>query len=180
MYGCESWTIKKAECQRTAAFELWCWRRLESPLDYKEIQPVHPKGNQSWTFTGRTDAEAETPILWPPKQKNWLIGKDLDVGKDWRQEKKATEDEMVGWQHRLDGREFEQALGVGDGQGSPACCIPWGGQESDTTEWLNWTICVRHCSTGSNTLFHFLFTTTLWNNYCYPCFTDQKTIFHHH
>ena len=106
MNGCESWTIKKAECQRIDAFELWCWRRLESPLDCKEIQPVHPKGNQSWIFTGRTDAEAETPILWPPDVKNWLIGKDPDAGKDWRQEEKGmTEDEMVGWHHRLDGHE---------------------------------------------------------------------------
>ena len=87
MYGCESWTMKKAECQRIDAFELWCWRRtLESPLDCKEIQPVHPKGDQSWVFIGRTDVEAETPILWPPNVKNWVIWKDPDAGKDWRQE----------------------------------------------------------------------------------------------
>ena len=117
MYGCESWTIKKAELWRTDAFELWCWRRLESPLDCKEIQPVHPKGDQSWTFIGRTDAEAETPLLWPPDSKNWLIGKDHDAVKDWRQEEKGmTEDEMVGWHHWLNGHEFEQAAGVGDGQ----------------------------------------------------------------
>ena len=98
MYGCESWTMKKAECWRIDAFELWCWRRIENPLDYKGIQPVHPKGNQSWIFTGRTDTEAETPILWPPDVKNWLLGKDSDAGKDWRQEEKGTtEDEMVGW-----------------------------------------------------------------------------------
>ena len=85
MYGCESWTIKKAECQKTDAFELWCWRRLlASPLDCKEIQSIHPKGNQSWIFIGRTDAEAETPILWPLDVKNWLNGKDSDDGKDWR------------------------------------------------------------------------------------------------
>ena len=96
MYGYESWAIKKAECQRIDAFELWCWRRLKSPLDFKEIQPVHPKGNQSWIFIGRTDAEAETPILWPPDVKNWLIRKDPDSEKDWRQkEKTVTEDEMV-------------------------------------------------------------------------------------
>ena len=96
MDGCESWTIKKAECQRIDAFELWYWRTLESPLDYKEIQPVHPKGNQSWIFIGRTDAEAETPILWPRDGKNWLIGKDPNAGNDWRQEEKGmTEDEMV-------------------------------------------------------------------------------------
>ena len=109
MYGCESWTIKKAEHWRIDAFELLCWRRLlESLLDCKEIQPVHPKGNESWIFIGRTDAEVETSILWPPDVKNWLIGKDPDAGKDWRQEEKGmTEDEMVGWHHQLTGHEFE-------------------------------------------------------------------------
>ena len=115
-------------------------KTLESPLDCKEIQPVHPKGNQSWIFIGRTGVEAETLILWPPDAKNWLTGIDPDAGKDWRQEKKGmTEDEMVGWYHWLHGHEFEQALGVGDGQGSLVCCSPWGHKESDTTEWLNWT-----------------------------------------
>ena len=114
-------------------------KTLESPLDRKEIKPVNPKGNQSWIFIGRTDTEAETPILWLPDVKNWLVGKDPDSGKDWRQEDKGITDEMVGWHHRLDGHEFEQALGVGDGQGSLACCSPWGHKESDTTEWLNWT-----------------------------------------
>ena len=108
MYRCESWATKKVEHWRTDAFELWCWRRLLSPLDCKEIQPVQPKGNQSWLYIGRTDAEAETPILWPPDVKNWLNGKDPDAGKHWRQEEKVMpEDEMVGWHHRLDGREFE-------------------------------------------------------------------------
>ena len=109
MYGCESWTIKKADCWRIDAFELWCWNRLlESPLDSREIQPVHPKGNQSWIFIGKTDAKAETPVLWPTDAKNWLIVKDPDAGKDWRQEKKGTtEDEMVGWHHWLNGHEFE-------------------------------------------------------------------------
>ena len=93
MYGCENWTIKKAECWRIYAFELWCWKTLESPLDCKEIQPVHPKGSESWIFIGRTDARAETPILWPPDEKNWLIWKDTDAGKDWRQEEKG----MTGW-----------------------------------------------------------------------------------
>ena len=108
MYGCESWTIKKAECRRSDAFELWCWRRtLESPLDCKEIQPVHPKGYQSWVFIWRTDVEVETPILWPPDVKNWLIGKDPDAGENWRQEEKwMTEDEMVRWHHQLNGHEF--------------------------------------------------------------------------
>ena len=131
----ESWALKNW-CFQTVVLE----KTLESPLDCKEIQPVHPKGNQSLIFTGRTDVEAETPILWPPDVKNWLIRKDPDAGKDWRQEEKGTtEDEMVGWHHRLDGHEFEQALEVGDGQGSLACCSPWGHKESNTTEWLNWT-----------------------------------------
>ena len=105
MYGCESWTIKKAEHRRIDAFELWHSRRL---LDCKEIQPVNLKGNQSRILIGRTDAEAETPILWPPDVKHWLIWRDLDAGKDWRQEEKGrTEDEMVGWHHRRDGHEFE-------------------------------------------------------------------------
>ena len=139
MYGCQSWTIKKAEHWRIDVFELWCWRRLESPLDCKEIKAVNPKGNQSWILIERTDAEAEAPILWPPDVKSWPIGKDPDAGKDWRQEEKgATEDEMVGWHHRLDGHEFEQAPGVGDGQGRLACCSSWGCKELDTTEWLNW------------------------------------------
>ena len=106
-------------------------------LDCKEIQPVHPKGNQFWIR--RTDAEAETLVLWPPDVKNWLIGKDPDFGKDWMQEKKGMiEDEMVGCHHWLDGHEFEQAPGVGDGQGSLECCSPWGHKGSNTTEWLNW------------------------------------------
>ena len=141
MYGCESWTIKKAECKRIDAFELWCWRRLfESPLDCKEIQPVHPKGDQSWVFIGRTDVEAETPILWPRDAKNWLIWKDPDAGNDRRQEKKGmTEDEMAGWHHRLDGHGFGWTLGVGDGQGGLECCSSWGVKESGMTERLNWT-----------------------------------------
>ena len=140
MYRCESWTIKKAECRRIDAFELWCWRRLESTLDCKEIQPVHPKGDQSWVFTGRTDVEAETPILWPSNAKSWLIWKDPDAGKDQRQEEKGmAEDEMVGWHHWLNGLEFEQALGVSDGQGGLVCCSPRGHKELDTNERLNWT-----------------------------------------
>ena len=108
MYGCENWTIKKAERQRIDAFDLWCWRRLLSPLHCKEIQPVHPKGNQSWIFIGRTDAKAETLITWLPDAKNWLIWKDPDAGKDWRWEVKGmTEDEMVGWHHWLNEHEFE-------------------------------------------------------------------------
>ena len=113
---------------------------LESPLDSKEIQPVNPTGNQSWIVIRWTDAEADTPILWLPDAKNCLTGKDPDAWKDWRQEEKGmTEDEMVGWHHWLDGHEFEQAPGVGDGQGSLACCSPRGHKELVTTEWLNWT-----------------------------------------
>ena len=116
-----------------------------SPLHCKEIKPINPKGNQSWIFIGRTDIEAETPILWPSDGKNWLIGKDPDAGKDWgREEKGTTEDEMVGWHHWLDGNESEQAPGVGDGQGNLACCSPWGCKELDTTERLKWTE-MRNC-----------------------------------
>ena len=108
MYGCESWTIKKAEHWRIDAFELWCWRRLlRVPWTARRSKPVHPKGDQSWVFTGSTDVEAETPILWPPDAKSWLIGKEPDAGKDWGQEEKGTtEDEMVGWHHRLNGHGF--------------------------------------------------------------------------
>ena len=110
----------------------------ESPLDFKEIQPVHPKGDQSWVFIGTTDAEAETPILWPPHVKSLLIGKDPDAGKDRGQsEKGMTEDDMVGWHHRLNGHGFGWTLGVGDGQGGLACCGSWGRKESGTTEQLN-------------------------------------------
>ena len=115
-------------------------KALESPLDCKEIQPVHSEGDQSWVFFGRNDAKAETPVLWPPHAKSWLIGKDSDAGRDWGlEEKGTTEDEMAGRHHRLDGRESEWTLGVGDGQGVLACCDSWGRKESDTTERLNWT-----------------------------------------
>ena len=138
MFGCESWTIRKAERRRIDAFELWWWKRFLSPLDCKEIRPVHPKGNQSWIFIERADVEAETPILQPPGAKNWLTGKDSDAGKDWRQEEKGmTEDEMVGWHQWLNEHEFEQAPGVGDGQGSLVCCRPWDWKELDRTEWQN-------------------------------------------
>ena len=114
-------------------------KTLESPLDCKKIQPVHPK-DQSWVFTGRNDAKAETPVLWPPHVKSWLIGKNHDAGRDWGQEEQGTtEDEMAGWHHRLDGRESEWTPGVGDGQGGLACCNSWGHKESDTTEWTEWS-----------------------------------------
>ena len=141
MYGCESGTVKKAERRKIDAFELWCWRRLLSLLDCKETQPIHPKADQSWVFIGRTDAEAQTPTLWPPHEKSWLIWKYPDAGKDWGQEEKGTtEDEMVGWHHRLDGHGFGWTPGVGDGQGVLACCDSWGHRVGhDWATELNWT-----------------------------------------
>ena len=138
MYGCE------LDYKENWAPKNWCFwtvvleKTLESHLDCKEIQPVHPKGNQSQVFIGRTDVEAETPILWPPDAKSWLILKDPDVGKDWGQKKGMTEDEMVGWHHRLNGHGFGWTPGVGDGQGGLVCCGSWGCKELDMTE-LNWT-----------------------------------------
>ena len=136
----------KLDCEESWAPKNWCFwtvvleKTLESPLDCKEIQPVHPKGDQSWVFIGRTDVEAETPVLLPSHEKRWLIWKDLDAGKDWRWEEKGmTEDEMVGWNHQLNGDESGWTPGVDDGQGGQAWCSPWGHKESDTTEWLNWT-----------------------------------------
>ena len=127
MNGYETWAIKKAEHRRIDAFEVWCWKRLS-------------KGNQSWVFFGRNDAKAETPVLWLPHAKSWLIRKDSDGCRVWRQEEKGmTEAEMAGWHHRLDGCEFEWTLGVGDGQGGLACCDSWGHKESDTTGRLNRT-----------------------------------------
>ena len=139
MYGCESWTIKKAECWKTDAFELWCWRRLlrvpwttrrSNQSILKEISPEYSLVELM--------LKLKLQLLWPPDAKSWLTGKDPDAGKDWRQEEKGTtEDEMVGWHHCCDGHEFEWAPGVGDGQGSLVCCHLWGHKESDTTEWLN-------------------------------------------
>ena len=117
-----------------AGEELWC-----SPLDCKEIQPVNPKGNQSWIFIGKTDAENETPIIWPPDAKNWLIGKDPNPGQDGKQENWTTGDEVAGWHHQLNGHEFEQVLGVVDGHRSLASCNPCCHKELYMTEWLNWT-----------------------------------------
>ena len=140
MYGCEIWTIKKAECWRINTFKIWCWRRLlRDPWSAR-------RSNQSilkvpWIFMGRT--EGSPSVLWPPHAKSQLTGKDSDAGKDWRQkEKRVTESQMAGWHHWLNGRGFEQALGVSDGQGSLECCSSWGHKESDTTEWLNWTTVV--------------------------------------
>ena len=134
--NCEEGWVLKNWCFWTVVLE----KTLESPLDCKEIQPVHPKGDQSWVFIGRNDVKAETPALWPPDAKSWLIGKDPEVGKFWRQEEKGTtEDEMVRWHYRLNWHEFEWTPGVGDGQGGLACCSSWGRKELDVTEWLNWT-----------------------------------------
>ena len=131
----ESWVPKKWRFW-TVVLE----KTLQSPLDYKEIQTVHSKGDQSWVFFGRNDAKAETPVFWPPHVKSWLIGKDFDAGRDWGQKEKGmTEDEMAGWHHWLDGRESEWTLGVGDGQGGLACCDSWGRKELDMTVRLNWT-----------------------------------------
>ena len=139
MYGCESLDYKETWVSKN-----WCFwtvvleKTLESPLDSKEIQPVHPKGDQSWVFIGRTDVEAETPIFWPPDVKSWLIWKGPDAGKDWgRVEKGSTEDETVGWHHWLNGHEFEWAMGVGDGQEGLVCCSPW---VAKSWTWLiHWT-----------------------------------------
>ena len=133
---CEEGWVPKNWCFWTVVLE----KTLESPLDYKEIQPVHSEGDQPWDFFGRNDAKAEAPVLWTPHAKSWLIGKDSDAGRDWGQEEKGTtEDEMAGWHHGLDGRESEWTLGLGDGQGGLACCDSWGRKVSDMTERLNWT-----------------------------------------
>ena len=140
MDGCKSWTVKKAEPKNWCFWTVVLEKTLESPMDCKEIQPVHLKGNGSWVFIGRTDVEAETPILWLPDVKSWLIWKDPAAGKDWGQEEKGTtEDEMAGWHHWLNGHGFGWTLGVGDGQGGLMCCGSWGHKESDITEPLNWT-----------------------------------------
>ena len=129
----------KNGCFQTVVLE----KALESPLDCKEIKPVNSKGNQSWIIIGRTDVEAEAPKLWPPDGKSWIIGNDIDVGKDWRQDEKGmTVDEMVGWHHWLRGHEFEPTLGDREGQGGLACCSPWGCKESDMTERLSNNKCL--------------------------------------
>ena len=139
-YGCESWTIKKVERWRIDAFELWCWRRLLRVPWTGTLKPVNSKGNQSWIFIDRTDAEADTTVLWPPDAKSWFTGKDPDLGKiEHRRRRGLTEDEMVGWHHKLNGHGFGLTPGVGDGQGGLACCSSWGHKELDTTERLNWT-----------------------------------------
>ena len=144
--------MQELDCEESLVMKNWCfwtvvlYKTLESPLDCKDIQPVHPKEDQSWVFIARTDVEAETPILWPPDAKSWLIGKDPDSGKDWGQEKRATEDEMVGWHHQLDGHEFGWTLGVGDGQGGLVCCTSWSCRvrHNWVTE-LNWMFLNTQC-----------------------------------
>ena len=133
------------DCEESWALKNWCFwsvvleKTLESPLDCKEIQPVHSEGDQPWDFFGRYDAKVETPVLWPPHAKNWLTEKDSDAGKDWgKEEKGMTEDEIAGWHHWLNGRESEWTPGVGNGQGGLACCDSWGRKDSDTIEQLNW------------------------------------------
>ena len=142
-------------CEEGWAPKNWCFwtvvleKTLESPLDCKEIQPVHSEGDQPWDFFGRNDAKADAPVLWTPHAKSWLIGKDSDAGRDWGQEKKGTtEDEMTGWHHQLDGRESERTPGFGNGQRGLACCDSWGRKELDTTEWLNWRITRRGQGSG--------------------------------
>ena len=164
-------------------------KTLESPLDCKEIQPVHSEGDQPWDIFGRNGAKAETPVLWPPHAKSWLIGKDDDAGRDWGQEeKRTTEDEMAGWHHWLDGHESEWTPGVGDGQGGLACCDSWGRKESDTTEQLNWTelnwswvlVVLVHaaCTWGSTNwvtwLSHLSLPPILWQTLSALCITISK------
>ena len=138
--------MSELDCEESWALKNWCFwtvlleKTLESPLDCKEIQPVHSKGDLSWVFIGRTDVEAETPVLWPPDAKSWSIGKDPDAGKDWGQEEKGTtEDKMVGWHHRLNGHGFGWTPGVDYGQGGLVCCGSWGHKEHDWATELNWT-----------------------------------------
>ena len=145
-FSCGHVWMWELDCEESWELKNWCFwtvvleKTLESPLDCKEIQPVHSEGDQSWVFIGRTDANAETPILWPPHAKSWLIGKNSDAGKDWGQEEKGTtEDEMAGWNHRTQRTWVWVNLGAGDGQGGLACCDSWGCKESDMTEQLNWT-----------------------------------------
>jgi len=141
MYGCESWTVKKAECRRIDAFELWCWRRvLRVPWTARRSnQSILKEISPGISLEGMM-LKLKTPVLWPPHVKSWLIGKDSDAGRDWGQEEKGTtEDEMAGWHHWLDGRESEWTPGVGDGQGGLACCDSWGRKESDMTERLIWS-----------------------------------------
>ena len=147
MYGCESWTVKKAECRRIDTFELWCWRRLlRVPwTSRRSNQSILKEVSPGCSLEGLM-LKAETPVLWPPHAKSWFIGKDSDAGRDWGQEEKGTTvDEMAGWHHWLDGRESEWTPGVSDGQGGLECCNSRGCKESDMTEWLSWTEALAAC-----------------------------------
>ena len=168
------------DCEESWLPKNWCFwtvvleKTLESPLDCKEIQPVHPKGDQSWVFTGRTDAEAETPILWLPDGKSWLIWKYPDAGRDWGQEEKGTtEDEMAGWHHRLDGCESGWTLRVGDGQGGLVCCGSWGRKELDTTEWLVCSLMKVNLIVSSILCHDLIFNQKVWNP---PCLLSQHSL----
>ena len=181
MYRCESWTIKKGW-----ALKKWCLqtvvleKTLESPVEWKEIKPVYPKGKQSWIFTGRTDTEGEAPILWPPDAKSCLTGKDPDAWKDWRKKEKGTkEDEIVGWHHKLNGHEFEQTPGDGEGQGSLACCSPWGHKELDTTEWTTTTMICKErkiCVCGLQTTVN-ISGMAIWQLSLMDIFSDLLQVF---
>ena len=161
MYGCESWTIKKAECKGELMLLNWVLEKtLESPLDCKEIKPVNLKGNQSWIFIGRPDAEAEAPIVWPPDAKNWLTRKDPNAGKDWRREEKGMKKgKIAGWHHQLNDHEFVWTPEVGVGQGGLACWDSWGCKELDMTERLIW----------SDTL-------TIWSSNFAPWYLPQRNL----
>ena len=165
------------DCEEDWALKNWCFwtvvlqKTLESPLDCKEIQPVHSKGDQPWVFFGKNDAKAETPVLWPPHAKSWFIGKDSDAGRDWGQEEKGTtEDEMAGWHHWLDGHGSQWTPGVGDGQGGLACCNSWGRIESDRTERLILSDLIWFFVFTSICL-HFACTICLWLIFCFGGFS---------
>ena len=162
--------------------KIWCFwtvvleKTLESPLDCKEIQPVHSTGDESWVFIGRADGEAETPIIWPPDGKNWFIWKDPDAGKDWGLEEKGTTEDEMWWHHQLNGHEFGYTLGAGDGQGGLACCSSWGRKELDTTEWLIWTESQNHISQllqrNTSCIFFFNWVKIAVFNFCLICLTS--------
>ena len=192
--------MRELDCEESWAPKNWCFwtvvseKTLESPLDCRKIRAVHPKGDQSWVFIGRTDVDAETPILWPPDTKSWLIWKDPDAGKDWRQEEKGTtEDEMAGWHHQLNGYGFGWTLGVGDGQGGLACCGSWVAKSrtwlSDWTElnwglsrktqflWSLWPENYTHSSNISTSLSSSLIPAQPWNHTSVACILILQVIF---
>ena len=173
------------DCEESWVMKNWCFwtvvlkKILESPLDCKEIQPVHSEGDRPWVFFGRNDAKDGTPILWPPHAKSWFIGKDSDAGRDWGQEEKGTtEDEMAGWHQWLDGHESEWTPGVGDEQGGLACCSSWGRKELDTTERLNWTELIpQYCR--CELMVFILLTFYLIHLYCFAFFPEYNNNIYH-